>query len=391
MKNWQKLALTSLLLFVLQACTKPTIQKARYVEPNWFAPSETAKTLDIFVTSKTFDQLESKQAVYYDNSKAPVKFGGAKLLLSYRDIAKKRETTPQLWLDLGNNCDPKSDVVHQQIVLHLLNRMNLDAAVFSSNELAQIGIAPRKDFSIPYVNSHLIDLAAAKSFENEMIKPWRIIEKNNIKVGIIAITYFEKLKENQNDKTLGLYFEDMVLGILRVKKEFEKEKVNATVLMAQIPSSCSAQNDSLACSNDNDALKQILLRLPPNAVDLVVTNSDQIESGKLNHYSIVNVPAGGRWIARAQIKLEKDTESRPEVALMQPLRVCNTFYHDTEDCHVPSSKEPDTSERTLALKKSEKEMKPAKFWGHEITEDQNLDSEIQTIRTQGTLNHSNNE
>lgn len=379
MKNWLKFALTSLLLSQIFGCSRPQVVKNRYVEADWNDRSSDTITIDIFATNNFAGNLASQTAVYPDNTPSPIQYGGAPLLISYREITQQRKEANSIWLDVGGIFDPLGDSIHHKVTAHALKRINYDALAFTEKELAVVGTKLPTAPNTPFINSNLIDLVSATSFENESIKPWRIIEKAGKKLGVIAVTGYNEIKREAPDKTRGLYFEDMVLGILRAKKEFSR-KVDATILLAHVESACHQDQDKIVCPEEGDALKKLLLRLPPGAVDLVITSPNRILHGKINNIPVIMAPGLGHWLSRAQLVF---STQEVNVVTLPPLRVCDKFYHETGDCHLPFNGERTEKARVKLLRESANEMRAAKFWGHEVIADEKFSNEAHSIRTQG--------
>lgn len=379
MKNWLKFALTSYLLIQLFGCSRPQIIKGRFVEADWNDRESDAVTIDIFATNNFVGSQKAQTAVYPDNTPSPIHYGGVPLLISYRQITLERNEGNSIWLDAGGVFDPLGDSIHHKVTAHALKRIKYDALAFTEKELAVVGTKLPTELSTPFINSNLIDLVSATSFENDKIKPWRIVEKAGKKLGVIAVTGYNEIKREAPDKTRGLYFEDMVLGILRAKKDFSK-KVDATILLAHVDSACHQDHNKVICPEEGDALKKLLLRLPPGAIDLVVASPNRILHGRINDIPVIMSPGLGHWLSRAQLVFKSDEVT---VTAMPPLRVCDKFYHETGDCHIPVSGERTEKVRVKLLKASSNEMRAAKFWGHEVIADDKFESEAHSIRTQG--------
>lgn len=379
MKNWLKFALTSSLLIQLFGCSRPQIVKDRYAEANWNDRTANSITIDVFATNNFAGNLKAQTALYPDNTPSPIMYGGAPLLISYRTITQERSEANSLWLDVGGVFDPLGDSIHHKVTAHALKRIKYDALAFTEKELAVVGTKLPTEQSTPFINSNLIDLVSATSFESDKIKPWRIVEKAGKKLGVIAVTGYNEIKREAPDKTRGLYFEDMVLGILRAKKELAR-KVDATILLAHVDSACHQDSENVICPEEGDALKKLLLRLPPGAIDLVIASPNRILHGRINDIPVIMSPGLGHWLSRAQLIFGSDGIT---VETLSPLRVCDKFYHETGDCHIPVSGERTEKARVKLLKETANEMRAAKFWGHEVIADDKFESEAHSIRTQG--------
>lgn len=381
MKNFLKLALTSLLLLNLASCTKTDVKKSRYSEADWNQSlSADQKAIEIFATNSIKGNLTAQPVYFSPEDLSPVQYGGAPLLLAYNKISKERSEST-LWLDLGDSYDSLSGPIHQGLTSYFFSQMNYDAISYTEKELSIIGTnsAPVK---LPFIISNMIDLSSGQTFKNDLISPWKIITKNGIRIGLISVTNYKFMKDEPSDKTKGLFFEDMVLSILRAKKEFSKNKVDMTILLTNIDSGCHMNPDSeLICPNQGDDLKKLLSRIPPETIDLALASPSRIAFGKINNIPVAMVSGQGKWLARIRAVFSDSKLS--DIQLLSPIRVCDKFFHETNDCHFPLSGEEDESERLSLLKKTRNEIKPAKFWGHEIIEDQKIEQSFQVIRTQG--------
>ena len=395
MRNYLKFAPTSFLILIsIISCTRLEVQKARYVQPDFDAPSENKHSIEVFATNFLNGTLSKQTAMYSDSKPSPISYGGASLLLAYRDISKQKSEVNTLWLDSGGSFDALAGVIHHKLTSHFIKAMNYDALAFTEKELSTVGT--KSEFlEAPYVISNLIDLNSAKSFENSSIKNWRIVKKGNLKIGIMAVTGYKNVRKNSPDKTKGLFFEDMVLGILRVKKHFSDNKVDFTILLANIDSACHSNNsnfDQLICPEEGDELKKLLSRIPPSTVNLAIASPNRVASGVINNIPVIMSPGHGQWLSRARIDFDQSkNKSEPSVVLKSPIRVCDKVFHATNDCHIPFEGENTQRIRTELLKESQNELKPAKFWGHEIIEQSKIEEEFNIIRTQGSLSPQSSE
>tara|TARA_R110000868_G_scaffold20678_3_gene87124 strand:+ start:2691 stop:3881 length:1191 start_codon:yes stop_codon:yes gene_type:complete len=395
MRNYLKFALTSFLLVTLFAsCTKLEIQKSRYVQADFEAPANQKTVIEIFATNSLAGNLNKQAALFSDSKPSAVSYGGAPLLLAYREVSKLKPEVKSLWLDTGGSFDSLAGIIHHKQTSHFLSRMKFDALAFTEKELSIIGTNTEL-LEAPYVISNLIDLNQAKSFENSSIKSWRIVEKGNLKIGIMAVTGYKNVRKDSPDKAKGLFFEDTVLGVLRVKKYFAQQNVDFTILLANIDSACHSNNensDQLVCPNEGDELKKLLSRIPPNTVNLTIASPNRVASGSVNNIPVIMSPGLGQWLSRARVEFDQTApKQQPTVTLLSPIRVCDKIFHSTNDCHIPFEGENTQRIRTELLKESKNELKPAKFWGHEIIEQTQIEEEFQAIRTQGSPSPQNSE
>ncbi len=379
MKNFLKLALTSLVLF---SCTKTEVRKQRYVEPNWAQSlDKNEKEIEIFATNRLGGALTPQQVYFSPEEASPIRYGGASLLLAYNLISKEKNKNT-VWLDLGNSFDPLSGPIHLETTSYFLAKMNYDAIAFTEKELAVIG-TKSNNYKLPFIISNMIDLSTGQTFSNESIKPWKVIEKNGLKVGLISVTNYNFIKGDEPSKTRGLFFEDMVLSILRAKREFAKSKVDFTILMTNIDSGCHlSHKKELACPNEGDDLKKLIERIPPDTINLVLASPNRIASGLINNIPTVLIPGQGKWLSRVRLIFKNNNIENVE--MLEPIRICDKIFHDTNDCHFPLSGEESEKKRLAMLRKSINEIKPAKFWGHEIIENIEIEESFKLIRTQGT-------
>ncbi len=366
MKNWLKFALTSFALVLQSSCTQIEKEKDKFVEPEWV---DSPQAFEVFATGNFNGALISTQKIFHKQEKEPLWYGGAELLLAYREIIEHRTPHKNLFFDTGNFFDSRADAIHHKATALLLRRLNYDAVLFGHQEIQELGNPPQFASNISFINSHLFDLSSGKPYQNENMRPWRMVEKNGKKFGVMAIDD-EGLSANK--QILGLYFEDAVLGVLRQKNELKRAGADVIILLAKIQTDCHlSSNSNLSCAK-NDRLYQLLSRLPPKTVDLVITNSPSLETGTLFQTSILFAPDPGlgHWLSRARIQF--DDANQANVTLLPPLAVCDRFFHLSGDCHHPFDNEGINQKRA------------AKFWGYEIVRDEDFSHQLQLIRTQGS-------
>lgn len=366
MKNWLKLALISLFLF--SSCTSSKKEKEIYVEPTWL--DEESKSIDIFASNNFSAVFESSARNALKDEKEPIHYGGAELLLAYRKIILDRKSNHALFLDTGNFFDSSADIIHHKATSELIKELKYDALLMGHHEINALGNPPKLLAELPFLNSHIFDLKTAKPYESDGVLPTRLINRGGLKVGVLAITQEKFEVKNQMS---GLYFEDSVLGILRNYKELKKQGADIIILLARLETKCQNANEkSLSCPRE-DPLHNLISRLPPKTIDLIITSTQSFTSGLVLKTPVIMspTPGKGQWLSRARIKMAADKEVTIE--LMPPLSICDRFYFASNDCNHPIK--PALMDQKV----------PAKFWGHEIIQNDEFTKKLILIRTKGSL------
>jgi len=374
--------LLSLLIFLTSCFFTPNSIKQIFSEPKFVEnPSNF-----IFLISNGFSgQLSPKESLtdnFGSTEKIPnLWIGGESAFYSYFHISKEKYGDSVLLFDSGNLFKQGSTEKDREKVIKLYEKIGFDAVALSQKDISEISpYEGEKDYKIPFILSNVVEIKKMKPLNKNGVVPFKIINKGPYKIGIIGITSMKKFKA-------GLYMEDPILAIIKINKIFRKRKVDFTVLMADLKSKCISspsqeekifkdfEKYQLRCP-PKDPLYQFVKRLPPNSVDLILTNNKIEAQGFLNDIPIIQTPGEGRFLARVvfNISPENNKLNKKNSKILSPILTCNNFFNSTQDCYLGEGENYFSKEnaRMEIIRKSSYKIVPARYLGKQIPLSDNL-------------------
>lgn len=349
---------------LLGSCSFNKAPKEIFSAPNWESekPSAHQKKIIIASTHNFKGSLYEKDVPYTSlNGLSPnkLKVGGVAVLKTYLDILKYRYGKDLILLDTGHIFDLKKPE-EKETVLKIYKEFEYDAVNLTDIDFKAINFLNPKEHEIPFVTSNIIDLKKRKPMDDYGVAPYKIIEKDQVKIGIVALTSFEKVDKDHSKDFTGFLFEDPILSFLKTKKIFQQKGVNIIVLMPSV--------------ENYDELKRLVKRLPPNSVDVIISGNTYTTNTQVQGIPLLQNPGKGQYISR--IGFVFDTEDRvvirDKIIQYQPTKICHNFYEITMDCHQHSIKELTEARKKLIID-SQYKVVPAKFLGHEVKKNDRID------------------
>ena len=315
------------------------------------------------------------------------KIGGISALKSYLNIFKKKYGDVRILISAGHmfQNDTKSDVKNQ--ILSLYDEIEYDAVGLTAQNLIDF-LERKKEYKnnqIPILAGNIIDLATGKPLKEEPILPYKIIEKDGIKIGILALTSLKIISKKERKKFKGVYFEDPIVSFLRTKQIFKKKNVPVTLLITHFQGQCSSpvplthfdgnknSRHPIWCSPGNPNIEEFVKRLPPHSVDVILSSGDNFAMGYLNDIPIAQLKGNGKYLGTLELyyNTKKKTLSAKKTTFHPPTKLCHNFFSTTQDCHINKKRPSNIKQFFLWLKgKKEYSLIPAKFLGHEIIMEQ---------------------
>ena len=371
----------SVLIFLTSCFFSPHSIKQIFSEPKY----EEKKASLIFLISNGFSgQLTPKESIQYSsnfNEVPNIWIGGERAFFSYFSISKEKYNTSAILLDSGNLFKIGSSDAEKEKVLKLYEQIGFDAVALSQKDLREISpFEGEKEYKIPFVLSNIVEIKKLKRFKKNGVVPYKIIKKGPYNIGIINITSMKKFKA-------GLYMEDPILAIIKINKKFRRKNVDFTVLMADINSKCKSppaqsaksfkdfSKYQLICPS-KDPLLSFVKRLPPNSVDLILTNNKIEAQGFLKNIPIVQTTGEGKFLARVLINVSTEGKKLDHMHsfILPPILTCNNFFGSTQDCYLGEGENYFSKEsaRMEIIRKSSYKMVPATYLGKQIPMSDNL-------------------
>jgi len=367
----------SFLLLLTSCFFSPQSLKRIFSEPEFVKKKA---SLILLISNGFSGQLSPKEGLKLEN--APnLWIGGEKAFFSYFQISKQKYNEQALLLDSGNIFKKGSSSVEKEKVIKLYESIGFDAVALSQDDLKEISpFEGEKAYKIPFVLSNIVEIKKLKRLNKNGILPFKIIEKGPFKIGIINITSMKKFKD-------GLYMEDPILAVIKIKKIFRRKKVDFTILMADLNSKCMSPPSQNARSFQNFAKHQLhcpgkdplylfVKRLPPGSVNLILTNNKIEAQGFLKNIPIVQTTGEGKFLARVLINLSSESQKLDLKSsyLLPPILTCNNFFGSTQDCYLGEGKNYFSKEnaRMEIIRSSKYKMIPATYLGKQIPVSDNL-------------------
>lgn len=141
-----------------------------------------------------------------------------------------------------------------------------------------------------FLSSNILDLKTGDLLTSKNILPYEIVEKVGMKIGFISLASPLTTTKKKIGLPKDLYLKDYMESILRVRKIFQKEQVDVTILMGNFSTHCLMVKDhKIYCSDPEDELFILTKRLPPGMIDLIITEGRAFIQGRLNGVNVVQM------------------------------------------------------------------------------------------------------
>lgn len=161
---------------------------------------------------------------------------GAAKLKGYMDYYKSRNAAGTLILNAGDTFQgsPMSNLSFGQPVVEIMNEIGYDATAIGNHEF---------DWGIDKVNESMKNAKfpqlAANIYENGKVvdwaKPYTIIEKNGLKIGVIGLTTLETPGATLFENVKNYTFEDPIKVTNKLVPEVRKAGADIVVILSHIP------------------------------------------------------------------------------------------------------------------------------------------------------------
>jgi 2',3'-cyclic-nucleotide 2'-phosphodiesterase (5'-nucleotidase family) len=335
-----------------------------FSEPNWVEPKHGQNTQRIIIASTH----NFKGALFEENIEFPtpsgkvnynLRVGGVSTLKTYIDILKYRYNKDLILLDTGHlfNLDENiKDLNHHeehQTILNIYEEMGYDAVNLTDVDYRALKTINPTSHNIPFITSNIINLEKNKPISEYGVTPYKIMNRNGIKVGIIALTSFEKILPRTVQEFTGIYFEDPILSFLKTKKILKQKGVQVILLMSSVKS--------------YQELKSLVKRLPPDSVDAIISGNTYSDETWIAGIPLLQNSGKGQFISRLELVIDLDDNViiKDESKISDTTKICHNFFKSTMDCHIHQVKKLSKA-RGKIIAKSNYEIVPAFFLGHEI-------------------------
>lgn len=390
-----KIFLFSFLIFLI-SCE----DKIKFTElnsfPEWneekFKGKENELPLHIFLVGGFSDGLfpstELKPNSLPKEMPNAVKVGGLGILASYLKTVRARFPESSLILGLESAQEEVARNGKEDLVMKGLQKLPLDALLLTKRNLPLKSNALPTDAdnllsSLPWLNSNILSIKSGEPIETFNSKPYRIIEKAGTKIGILGITSYNLLNASERNEISGYYFQDPVTTVLKFKNILKKEGANFLIVLFSTKSHCSALSqkgylffkdlEKMESQCDKDfEVRKLLDRLPPQSVDLVITDQKDTTATIYRNTPVVSVYRPDKFISGIRLTFERNQINFDHSLVFPQIKLCHQMFMGTHDCIYQTQDEEIDEERFELLEKSAFGLVTSRFLGKEMREDEEV-------------------
>lgn len=231
---------------------------------------------------------------------------GISKLVAYMKNEEKANKKGTLILSAGDMFQGTADsnLLYGESVVTAMNEAGFDAMVLGNHEFdwgldklkARIAAS-----NFPYLGANLIDKATGKTAD--FIKPYTIIDKNGIKVGIIGIVTPETATKTKPEMVAPYEFKDPAEVVNALVPEVKKAGADVIVVLSHL----GALQDSKTGEITGEAAD---LAKAVTGVDAIVAGHTHANvSGVVNNIPIVANNYNGRSVGHVDIFMNTDTKA----------------------------------------------------------------------------------
>ncbi|MGE5679195.1 MAG: 5'-nucleotidase C-terminal domain-containing protein, partial [Pseudomonadota bacterium] len=230
---------------------------------------------------------------------------GISKLVSYMKNEEKNNKNGTLILSAGDMFQGSADsnLMYGSPVVTAMNEAGFDAMVLGNHEF-DWGIDKLKariaQSKFPYLGANLIDKATGKTAD--FLKPYVIIEKNGVKVGIIGILTPETATKAKPDLVAPFEFADPAKVVNSLVPEVKAAGADVVVVLSHL----GAAQDSKTGEITGEAAE---LAKAVTGVDAIIAGHTHMTvSGMVNNIPVVQAYYNGRSVAHVDIFMNADTK-----------------------------------------------------------------------------------
>lgn len=391
-----------LLLFTLACNDKVQIKRLyTYPESNQISSFKNGKYPELYLSivgdlsQQIYPVVEQRSEGSPSMMPSTLKVGGIAYLSSYlstlREKINKETGVELLSIAVGKtipNSTPTSRKL--EIITQSINHLNLDMIHLELNESKWLRSQSSFPENLPpMVNSNIFDIKTGKPLEKASALPYFIKQVGMTKIGVIAISSYNFLTPEQKKELDGIYYQDPLTAILRTKNLLKAKDVGIYILLYQgyltcpeivqsIPIAFEKLENQKCLQDKNSELYKLISKLPPKTLDLVISSTTQLSSGKVLETPLLGVPHSKYFISMVKLAIneEKRTIVEEESYTLPPLKICHKVFAGLEDC-VLNAPLPEMNEKRFEyLENTAFGLIPSKFLGTQIKEDELIEKII---------------
>ena len=316
-----------------------------------------------------------------------LKVGGLAHLSSYlntlREKIEKESNTEYLSLAMGKTVSQGSNLGIVTKALPYLKfdliQMGLDESQWAKDQTS----SPFKTTS--WINSNIFSIQTGKPLEYANSLPYWIKSVGSTFIGMMAITSYKMINEKKKKDINGIYFQDPLTSILRTRNLLKSKNVHLNILLYQGELNCPEVTvdspvsfdkiTSRPCLENKDLeLNQLLAKLPPNTIDLVISPGLNLSAGLIQNTPILGIPDSKYFVSMAKLVVDDNHHDidRKESYILPPLKLCHQVFAGLEDCVLNAQKSHLNEKRFEFLENTAFGLIPAKFLGNQVSADEKV-------------------
>lgn len=348
------------LIFTFSCQEQKATEKFSY--PSWNKISRLINKNSIVIfntgdfTHNDLVHLEMRKISHDKNFPISLKVGGNLVRQSYIEIIKKKLKDKAVIVS-PSQVDRPFDLSAS------IKQVSLDGVNFPLSFLKNK--EGKLSSSIPWINSNILKITTAKPYAPDNVSHSRVTSSQ---VKIMAINGPLELKKLSSNDRIGFYFQDEVSTLLKNKN------LGLTVVLYHGETSCQGfhiekpisfikkEGMNIKCE-PNDRLVNLIKRLPPKTIDLVVLSSKKQGAGFIDNIPVLFSGNSRDFIY--PIVLNKKRKANMSY-FVPGIKLCHKVFASTKDCVYEVGDEDLDETRQSSLQKRGYGLIPAMFLGHEI-------------------------
>jgi len=230
---------------------------------------------------------------------------GISKLVSYIKNEEKNNKNGTLILSAGDMFQGSADsnLMYGAPVVTAMNEAGFDAMVLGNHEFdwgldnLKARIAQSK---FPYLGANLIDKATGKTAD--FVKPYVIVEKNGVKVGIIGIVTPETATKAKPELVAPFEFRDPATVVNALVPEVKAAGADLIVVLSHLGAAQDSKTGEIT-GEAADMAKAV------TGVDAIIAGHTHMTvSGVVNNIPVVQAYYNGRSVAHVDIFMNSDTK-----------------------------------------------------------------------------------
>jgi hypothetical protein len=337
----------------ISACSSYSVKSTQYSMPGFISLNQ---DLEAHERSLIIAGLNDINGQIDGIENMGIQIGGIPLIKSYLDILRRLYPNQVLTLSAGNLFAIPQDLSSANSFSTVLREINFDGVGMSHSDFEIY--RQHNQVNLPLINSNIFEIRSSNLFQLNSTAPHRLIQRGGLNIGVVSVA-----SPRKDAVYSGFYFEDLAASYLRARTFMRRNQADIIILILNADSGCAKRSlaDELDCHAEGQ-LAQFVDRLPPNAVDVILTTGEFYGYGVYNDILVLNSPGNGLYLNT--LFLTYDTKDKriifDKTILHQPTLLCESFFQLTKDCYLGDSR------RLNEIHKDKQKTQQALFLGEPV-------------------------